>query len=296
MADRRVRASPTGAPRPTLIEYPRPAGFPEPAAAVAAEPASHADDEADLGDVEPSVGHEEVGESSYTYEDDTTGGAEDATPEPTLASPSAVEKAQSVRSKLLSDLSKNAMLALRGSVDDGPMVEDHVLETMDFDKDEDYVNEDFMEKKHAIHRHVTLLLQFFMTVLIAFVTAMGMFCVSHLVELLWDAKVDAVLDLIEDDDPAGAYFTLLAISLAFVIVSSVLVAVVAPHARGGGVPFVMAYLNGTNVMEHFSLRIVLVKTASLIFTITGGLTLGMEVRTKKKAATGARSEHRIVSS
>ena len=41
-------------------------------------------------------------------------------------------------------------------------------------------------------------------------------------------------------------------------------------------PYALSYLNGTNVAPYFSPRIVLVKTVSLIFTISGGLTLGME--------------------
>jgi H+/Cl- antiporter ClcA len=75
---------------------------------------------------------------------------------------------------------------------------------------------------------------------------------------------------------AGAYFAYLFISLLFAIVASLSVAIGAPSARGGGVPFVFAYLNGTNVMEYFSLRIVLVKSFALIWTIAAGLTQGME--------------------
>lgn len=189
---------------------------------------------------------------------------------PTIAAP------PSAAQKFMVKALETTLGVLRGSHDSGPLVDDYILTTMDFDKDEDYVNEDFMERKSAIHRHLTLFLQFLMTVAIAFVTAMLMFIVSHSVESLFEFKVDSVLELVEHGEAAGGYFALLALSLLFVTISSAMVAIVAPHARGGGVPYVLAYLNGTNVIEYFSWRIVLVKTISLIFTIAGGLTLGME--------------------
>ncbi len=98
-------------------------------------------------------------------------------------------------------------------------------------------------------------------------------------------QIETVLSMLSNNsNPAGAYFSLLFISLLFVLLSATLVAVAAPHARGGGVPYVLAYLSGTNVMEYFSLKIVLVKTLALIFTISAGVTLGMEVRHTAAAA------------
>lgn len=168
--------------------------------------------------------------------------------------------------------------ALRSKTDEAALVEDHILESINYDKDEDYVNEDFMEKRSAIHQRFTLLLQFVMTVAIAFVTAMIMFVVSHSVETLAEFKNESVLDLLEEGESgsAAAYFTYLAISLLFVIIASASVAILAPAARGGGVPYVIAYLNGTNVMEYFSCRIVLVKSWALIWTIAAGMSQGME--------------------
>jgi chloride channel 7 len=170
-----------------------------------------------------------------------------------------------------------ALAALRAKEDDtSTLVEDHILTSLDYDKDEDYVNEDFMEKRGALHMHVTLLLQFILTVLIAFVTAMLMWGVAQCMEALSEWRTESMLKRLEVKDAAGAYFTYLAISLLFTIIAATLVSVGAPRARGGGVPYVLAYLNGTNVMEYFSLRIVGIKTLSLIFTIAGGLTQGME--------------------
>jgi H+/Cl- antiporter ClcA len=100
--------------------------------------------------------------------------------------------------------------------------------------------------------------------------------VSQGVETLFAYKVETVLELIEHGHTAEGYFVFLGLSLLFVLTAAGLVSVIAPFARGGGVPYVLAYLNGTNVMEYFSWRIVVVKTLSLVFTIAGGLTLGME--------------------
>lgn len=168
------------------------------------------------------------------------------------------------------------MDVIRGKTDEGPLVEDYILETMDFDRDEDRVHEENIEKRGAIHRQSLQFLKFFMTILIAFVTAMLMFVVGHSVEVLQDSKVEVVLGLVEQQNGAGAYFALLGLTLLFTGAAGAAVAILAPHAKGGGVPYVLAYLNGTNVMEYFTLRIVMVKAIALVFTIAGGLTLGME--------------------
>ena len=213
-------------------------------------------------------------------------------------------------------------------------VEDHVLETLDYDAHEDTMNELRIEQAGALHSNYLLLLksaapataptcschppltaarcavscagcgsardarsggglqlryadvvvrpvvvwavQVLMMVLIGFVTAMLMYGVSEGVQLIFNAKIAATTSLIQGGYAAGAYFAFVFMNLAITAVASSLVAVIAPHARGGGVPYALSYLNGTNVADYFSPRIVLTKVASLIFTISGGLTLGME--------------------
>ena len=116
-----------------------------------------------------------------------------------------------------------------------------------------------------------------MMVLIGFVTAMLMYGVSEGVQLLYSREgLRPPPPSSKQARRAGAYFAFLFMNLAITAVGSSLVAILAPHARGGGVPYALSYLNGTNVADYFSPRIVLVKAASLIFTISGGLTLGME--------------------
>ena len=167
---------------------------------------------------------------------------------------------------------------VRGLEEEGVVdyVEDHILETLDYDAHEDTMAELAIDKGGALHSHYLLLLKLIMMVLIGFVTAMLMYGVSQGVQLLYGGKVSATTRLIEQGQGAAAYFAFLFINLAITGVASSLVAIVAPHARGGGVPYALSYLNGTNVADYFSPRIVLVKAAALIFTIAGGLTLGME--------------------
>ena len=160
--------------------------------------------------------------------------------------------------------------------DEVDYVEDHILETLDYDAHEDTMAELVIEKGGALHTHYLLLLKLLMMILIGFVTAMLMYGVSEGVQLLYSNKVGATTGLIERGQGAAAYFVFLFLNLAITGVASSLVAIVAPHARGGGVPYALSYLNGTNVADYFSPRIVLVKAAALIFTIAGGLTLGME--------------------
>ena len=154
--------------------------------------------------------------------------------------------------------------------------QDHILETLDYDNHDDTMNELAIEKSGALHTNYLLLLKVLMMILIGFVTAMLMYCVTQGVQLIFSNKISATTGLITAGQAAGAYFAFVAINLAITAVASSLVAIVAPHARGGGVPYALSYLNGTNVAPYFSPRIVLVKTVSLIFTISGGLTLGME--------------------
>ena len=154
--------------------------------------------------------------------------------------------------------------------------EDHILETLDYDNHDDTMNELAIDKSGALHTHYLLLLKVLMMLLIGFVTAMLMYGVTQGVQLVFSNKIAATTGLIEAGQAAGAYFAFLFMNLGITAVASSLVAIVAPHARGGGVPYALSYLNGTNVAPYFSPRIVLVKAASLIFTISGGLTLGME--------------------
>ena len=69
---------------------------------------------------------------------------------PSSSSSSGIKRSPS--STLISDLGRGfntygekMVAALRSKTDEGALVEDHILESINYDKDEDYVNEDFME-------------------------------------------------------------------------------------------------------------------------------------------------------
>jgi len=159
-------------------------------------------------------------------------------------------------------------------------VEDEQLATLNYDALEDYVAQTSLagEDPKAAKRHgyVLTLLQLLLTMLIAFAIAITMYCVVHIFEFLNNARVDSTLNLIHQDRPYAAYFSLLGLSLLFAGMSATLIAYCAPQARGAGVPYVQAYLNGTNVSSYFCKRIVLIKILALGPAVASGMTVGME--------------------
>ena len=169
--------------------------------------------------------------------------------------------------------------ALRGAEEDASQqVADVQMESLNYDNLLDYVNERAAQDEGEQRRHVAnlLLLKVAMTVLIAFTTAMLMYLVNSIVKWASAKRINTTVSLIASNYSALAYFSFVLASIAITAVSSFLCTVIAPHARGGGVPYLFAYLNGTNVLQFFTLRIVAVKVVALAFTIAGGLTLGME--------------------
>ena len=157
-------------------------------------------------------------------------------------------------------------------------VADVQMESLNYDNLLDYVNERAVDDgaHQRRHRCSLLLLKVAMTVLIAFITAMLMYLVNGIVKWASAKRVNTTVSLIATNYSALAYFSYVLASIAITGVASFLCTVIAPHARGGGVPYLFAYLNGTNVLQFFTLRIVTVKVVALAFTIAGGLTLGME--------------------
>ncbi len=153
-----------------------------------------------------------------------------------------------------------------------------MMETLNYDNIMDLRHEIEIEtdSKSKRHDYSLTVLKFLVTITIALFTAILYYAVSNLVLWAFHKRVDFALDLIADGKAAGAYFWFIFASLALTAVSSSLVAFVAPPAKGGGVPYAMAYLNGTNVSNFFTLRVVAVKALALGFAIAGGLTVGME--------------------
>ena len=191
-----------------------------------------------------------------------------------------VKKTAAVVSERVEDGAASMVKVLRGPEhDQSQQIDDAQLASLDYDNFLDYVYDKQLEDDQASgrkHRTVLLLLRFAITVLIAFVTAMLMYFVDTLVHWASAKRIDTTVQLIATGYSAAAYFSFVFASIAITAVASFLCTVIAPHARGGGVPYLFAYLNGTNVYEYFTFRIVAVKVCALAFTIAGGLTLGME--------------------
>lgn len=163
----------------------------------------------------------------------------------------------------------------------GPVVADAMLESLNYDNHLDLAAEDTLEtntqkRQQKLHTWALRVLKFFITVLIAFLTAMLFWIVSSLNAFLFGHRSAWVIALLREKSFAGAYFLWLFTALVLTCVAASLVTFVAPFARGGGVPYVFAYLNGTNVSAYFTRRVVLIKACALAFTISGGLPLGME--------------------
>jgi chloride channel 7 len=178
------------------------------------------------------------------------------------------------------ELLLNSIRGIEAPGSEKQTVEDEQLASHNYDLMEDHINtlalDSTSKMRSEIQGHILTFLQLLLTIAVAFLTALAMFCVSRVVEVCAEWRIETTLDLIREQKPYGAYLALLGISLSLAFISTVLVVFLAPHAKGGGVPYVQAYLNGTNVASYFSTRIVLVKIIALGFTIAAGFSLGME--------------------
>ena len=191
-----------------------------------------------------------------------------------------VRKAAVQVSERVEDGAASVVKVLRGPEHDHTgQIDDAQLASLDYDNFLGLVYDKQLEddaEGSGRHRLILLALRFALTVLIAFITAMLMYFVNSVVHWASAKRIDTTVRLIATGYSAAAYFSFVAASIAITAVASFMCTVIAPHARGGGVPYLFAYLNGTNVYEYFTFRIVAVKVCALAFTIAGGLTLGME--------------------
>ena len=144
---------------------------------------------------------------------------------------------------------------LRGIEPVKSTVEDAMLETLDYDMNEqtnhattnnnyesmyDSGNHAFSTKIHHDNAPpnsiILFLLQLILTMLIAFITAIAMYLVSSIITYCVQWRVTLVMNLLEDDqNAAGAYFAKIGISIAYCLISACMVAIVASDARGSGV-------------------------------------------------------------
>lgn len=174
-------------------------------------------------------------------------------------------------------IESSVLKVTRGSTNiNGPTVDDWRLTTQDYDDINDHTFDVEIESTNKYNHFLINLIKFSMTVMISLVTALAMWGVRVIVDLCLSSRNSATLQLISDGSSAGAFFQMFAASIAMCSGAAALCVYIAPNARGGGVPYVQAYLNGTNVNEFFGYRIVLVKIVSLALCVAGGLTIGRE--------------------
>jgi hypothetical protein len=178
-------------------------------------------------------------------------------------------KLKRVFSKNVKDVEDNLSKLLLGVKEAGETVNDPLLETLNYDNYEDYIVDQQLSKdtKYEKIELAVIIFRVLFSLFVGLVTSLiGYFLLGSL-EFLIDKKFESVKSQIEEGDHAGAYFTLVGICLGYTLVSSLLCTFLAPDARGSGVPYVLGYVNGTNMGSFFHWRIVLVKIIALMFTI-----------------------------
>lgn len=125
-------------------------------------------------------------------------------------------------------------------------------------------------------------LRWLLHVLIALSVGIVATFVSYAVDFLEKYRADALYRVMTRDGGHSVAGNLL--GFAYTVCGSVVLAAVAagvvvyfePAASGGGIPDVMAYLNGVHLRKAMNLRTFLAKTVSCICAVSGGLPVGLE--------------------
>lgn len=99
--------------------------------------------------------------------------------------------------------------------------------------------------------------------------------IFHSIDQLGDIKMEAVARLLRDRGVGVAFVVHVAWSLVAALAST-LICVTTPTAAGGGVPEVMAQLNGIAMPEQVKAMLLIAKSVSVIFSVHSGLPVGAE--------------------
>lgn len=134
-------------------------------------------------------------------------------------------------------------------------------------------------QKDSEERH--LLIRWFLHVLIAVSVGVVATFVSYAVDIIEHYRA-GVLYRIMAESPhrsVGLFWGLIyavASSVALVAVAAGVVVFFEPAAAGGGIPDVMAYLNGVHLRKAMNLRTFIAKGVSCVCAVAGGLPVGLE--------------------
>ncbi|KAK7202094.1 chloride channel protein [Novymonas esmeraldas] len=128
-------------------------------------------------------------------------------------------------------------------------------------------------------RHVTL--RWLLHVVIALSVGIVATVVSYAVDILESYRAEALYRVMthRTHRSVGFLYGLLytvAGSLVLVVVAAGVVVYFEPAASGGGIPDVMAYLNGVHMRKAMNLRTFIAKAISCVCAVAGGLPVGLE--------------------
>jgi H+/Cl- antiporter ClcA len=104
------------------------------------------------------------------------------------------------------------------------------------------------------------------------------YLIKEAVAALTSLKYRAVNQLLTDPsvDRSAAFGAFLGISVAYGLISSLLIVYVEKTAAGSGIPEVKAFLNGTNTPRFLTPLAGLVKVVGIAFSVSSGLIIGRE--------------------
>ncbi|RNC30643.1 chloride channel protein, partial [Trypanosoma cruzi] len=103
--------------------------------------------------------------------------------------------------------------------------------------------------------------------------------ISYTVEIVDDYRAAQLYKLITEHSVIGriiGYVFSIAVSMALVVVATAVVVFFEPAAAGGGIPDVIAYLNGVHVPHAMNFRTFVAKSISCMCAVAGGLPVGLE--------------------
>ncbi|EKG01795.1 chloride channel protein, putative [Trypanosoma cruzi] len=122
-------------------------------------------------------------------------------------------------------------------------------------------------------------LRWILHVLIAISVGILATIISYTVEIVDDYRAAQLYKLITEHSAIGriiGYFFSIAVSMALVVVATAAVVFFEPAAAGGGIPDVIAYLNGVHVPHAMNFRTFVAKSISCMCAVAGGLPVGLE--------------------
>ncbi|CBZ23332.1 putative chloride channel protein [Leishmania mexicana MHOM/GT/2001/U1103] len=128
-------------------------------------------------------------------------------------------------------------------------------------------------------RHVTL--RWLLHVLIALSVGVVATVVSYAVDILEKYRAEVLYRIMTSQrhrsigNLQGLLYTLIG-SVVLVAIAAGVVVYFEPAASGGGIPDVMAYLNGVHLRKAMNLRTFIAKAISCICAVAGGLPVGLE--------------------